>query len=82
MPSFCGRQWQAWRGLKRVVSIDQFAAEEAAHLDAVNLFKGGIEMAHVVAHLEQIVDVDDVFLAHLHKTVVESKQGFFVDVAL
>lgn len=68
--------------LKRIVAAYKFTAEKAAYCNVVYLVERRIEPAHVVADLEQIVYVDDVFLAYLYETVVNFQESFFRNITL
>lgn len=55
---------------QRVVAAYQFTAEEAPNRDIIYLVERRIKATNIVAHFEQVVDIDDVSLTNLHEAVV------------
>ena len=60
---------------QRIVPVYQLTAEKAAYGDVIYLVERRVKAAYVVAHLEQIIDVDDVFLAYLYEVVIYLQQS-------
>ena len=53
----------------------------ATELDEVDFVERRVERAYAVYHLEEVVEVDDVFLVHLYEVGMEREEHLAVDVA-
>lgn len=68
--------------LQRIESFDEFLAVKASHLDIVNLVERRIKAADVVTYFQQIVNIDDIFLAYLYEALVGIDQQLVISIAL
>ena len=67
--------------LQRVEAVDEFLAIETSHFHILNLVEGRIEQTEIIVHLQEIIDIDDIALAHLYKALVECEQILIVRIA-
>lgn len=63
--------------LKVAAAVEELAPEHPAYLHFFNFVKWGIKPAYPVFYFHQVIDIDDMTLAHLYKTVVDTQYCIF-----